>query len=145
MFRLQFSLRAMLLLTALVGVAVVVYRWPWKEMNVSGFETITTEYRRGWNGKPVKNGLQITESLPYSDFKTKRWYVDDELRRELVTRLETTDAYYHDQKLHGPYFLRSEKYSTRGQHLAGEKDGRWKTTYADVVVEDEWKAGQLHG
>lgn len=143
--KLQFSLRALLLLMALGGAAMVSYRWPWKETQVSGDEMISTEYRRGWNGKPVKHGLQVTRSLRDSDFTTQKWFVDDELLRSLEKGVEFTDAYYRDQKLHGPYSRKSEKYSTHGQHRAGKKVGRWKTIYADVMQEDEWQAGKLHG
>jgi hypothetical protein len=58
--RLQFSLRALLLLVTLVGLGLTYYRWPWEETGVlSDQETKTTTYRRAWNGRRVKHGRQF--------------------------------------------------------------------------------------
>lgn len=71
-FRLQLSLRTLLVLMALVGVGLAVFRWPWVETttqevrdkltidprtsNVHYRFELRTTYRRDWRGQPVKNG-----------------------------------------------------------------------------------------
>lgn len=73
--RLQFSLRMLLALMAVVAIELAVYRWPWVESDVSTmilgseangetprthtFERRTT-YRRNWHGQAVKHGLERT-------------------------------------------------------------------------------------
>ena len=81
-FRLQFSLRALLLLTLLVGVGLTVYRWPWKveKVNALGLTTTTT-YHRGWNGKSLRHGLEVENKPIYA---WHRWYFEDELQRERI-------------------------------------------------------------
>lgn len=64
-FRLQISLRMLLLVMAAVGVLLAVFRWPWEETRQmvraldddTAFETRTT-YRRGWTGKPIRHGVE---------------------------------------------------------------------------------------
>ena len=70
--RLQFSLRALLLLMAIVGAAIVVYRWPWTETEVEYSGTRVTTFRRGWNGKAVRHGeRRHTDSHQIVD---EEWY-----------------------------------------------------------------------
>lgn len=60
LWRLQFSLRALLLLITLGGCGLWVYRWPWQVTRLSAnLESTTTTYRRSWNGTPLKHGRQI--------------------------------------------------------------------------------------
>src|SRR5262245_61829315 len=61
--RLQFSLRALLLVMFLFGVGLTWYRWPWVVTRTLPSHSIfeakqTTTYRRGWNGAALKHGLQ---------------------------------------------------------------------------------------
>ncbi|WP_254512475.1 hypothetical protein [Anatilimnocola floriformis] len=60
----QFSLRALLLLFLVVGVGLRIYRQPWQERERSGFSRAsgyhgrTVSYRKDWQGKPVKHGVE---------------------------------------------------------------------------------------
>jgi hypothetical protein len=80
--RLQFSLRALLLLMAVVGAGIVVYRWPWTETNDQADVKVETTYHRGWNGKPVEHGLAVMTYPDRPDFRVEKWYDEGDLRRK---------------------------------------------------------------
>lgn len=145
--RMQFSLRAMLLLMGIVGVALAVFRWPWQETRFSDAKSITTEYRRGWNGKAVKHGVQVETTTSNRALSTQAWYSDDELQRRcsLLNGTVVEDAYYRDGKAHGPYKSIRPRGNVRGQYLQGKKIGRWHEERRQVLRSDEWQNDQLHG
>ena len=78
-FRLQFSLRMLLLLMAVIAISLAVFRWPWKVTTVIDNETQTTTFRRAWNGLPLKHG--------------RTWTVDN------VTGRTTYEADYVEHRL----------------------------------------------
>src|SRR6478735_5815076 len=94
-WRWQFSLRALLLIMAVVCVALTVYRWPWVEITQQSPDPIPgndpfgdvssprtqylTTYRRDWRGRPVKHGL--------SQYRYNDVLVDE--------------SHYYDGELHG--------------------------------------------
>lgn len=97
-FRLQFSLRMILALMAVIGVGLAVFRWPWVEESNHELPTYVylrsnvwyqrrITYRRNWRAQPVKNGPQQT------------WYAG-RLRHE---------AHYYEGELHGPRRLFNER------------------------------------
>ena len=141
----QFSLRALLILMAVVGAAIVVYRWPWTETKVVSSETITTQYRRGWTGKALKHGVQRTTSS--SPIVQEDWYEDDELRRK---RSVQGDIVYNDQsfrggQLDGPYFDLGSTSTTRGSYRLGKKDGAWQYSGHQVIEDEVRRNGERHG
>lgn len=79
-FRLQFSLRMLLLLMAGVAAGLAIFRWPWSETTVEKDVTRTTTYHRGWNGKPLKHGLE-TSSNPFWEGPADAIYDEGVLRR----------------------------------------------------------------
>lgn len=78
-FRWQFSLRMLLILMAVGGVALTIFRWPWEETNVSpGGVVVAKRFRRGWNGIPLQHGLQ---QRPFADSSTEQEFYVDGARR----------------------------------------------------------------
>ncbi len=145
--KLQFSLRGLLLLMAIVGAALAFYRWPWKETKVNGVETIATEYRRNWNGKAVKHGVQVKTTTLNPVSSTQAWYSDDELRRRcsLLNGVVVNDTYYRDGKAHGPYLAIHGSRVVRGQYHQGKKVGSWQQSHRQVLQNQKWRNDQLHG
>lgn len=115
-FRLQISLRMLLLLMAAVGVTLAVYRWPWEETKqqsvgteffpgeIADFVTKST-YHRSWRGSPVLHGQQTLHRR--NQLRHECNFYDGELhgpRRMYDHRgLLLWEAHYRNGKLHGPF------------------------------------------
>jgi hypothetical protein len=80
-FRLQFSLRMLLLLMALLAVGLAIFRWPWEETTIRGTDTSTIPYRRGWNWQPLRHGRIRTVNNLTGVTTYEADYVDDRLLR----------------------------------------------------------------
>jgi hypothetical protein len=119
-WRWQFSLRALLLVMAVAGGALAIYRWPWEEAiertyqipvpNSEAKQTVTeivqrVTYHRDWRGRPVKHG----RTLLFSDnvlYQEEHYYegILHGLKRAINRAGQTTEEkHYRDGKLHGPY------------------------------------------
>lgn len=143
--RLQFSIRALLLLMAIVGVAIVVYRWPWTVTGETPMVTTTTQYRRGWNGQAVKHGRE-TKSF-FDNLHVESWFDEGELRRE---RTEYGDGMILDKSVRdgvddGPFLTSNLGVTVRGQYRRGVQVGTWRTESKDVISTSSFENGQLHG
>lgn len=143
--RLQFSIRALLLFMAVVGAALVVYRWPWSVTAETPTVTTTTQYRRGWNGKAVKHGRET--KVFFDNIYIENWYDDGELRRE---RTVYADGMIIDKSVRngvedGPIFMQGAGVTTRGQHRQGKKEGIWLRDRIEVVITDTYRNGKLDG
>lgn len=138
-FRLQVSLRVLLLLMAVVGVGLTIFRWPWVEDSklavqfpaagtVHPFAQRTT-YRRGWTGKPEKHGLEQVrdgERLVH-----EAYFYDGQLngpRRAFAPNGRLImEAHYHEGTLHGAYRVgNGEQWLLTGRYRKGERDGEWR-------------------
>ena len=99
--RLQFSLRGLLILMAVLGVALVIFRWPWEVTSTQGTRTFRTPYHRGWNGKPLKHGLERVED---GKFTGNVWYDEGDRRREqfYFEQELSTDIQYRQGEMDGP-------------------------------------------
>jgi hypothetical protein len=80
--RLQFSLRMLLLVMLLLAVALAIFRWSWAETNEDKGITRTTNFRRGWNGTPLKHGLETEVSRVTGKMDREALFEDGVLRRE---------------------------------------------------------------
>jgi hypothetical protein len=80
--RLQFSLRMVMLLTAGVAVGLAIFRWPWETTALESGLTYTMRYHRGWNGAPLRHGLQTVAQTEARQRTRDAIYEDDVLRRE---------------------------------------------------------------
>lgn len=127
------------MLTALSGVALTIYRWPWVETKEGARfppEEWKTTYRRDWRGRPIKHGReqftyngQMRQVDHYYDGQLnglRQFFdYDGKLRREGTCR---------HGKLHGPY--RAGDGTTwlwQGQYKNGQLDGEWQG-----IVERWW-------
>jgi len=143
--RLQFSLRWLLLLMFGVGIALVIYRWPWEEEHdPPGPERTVTRYHRGWNGKPVKHGWEVEYGEP---FTTKRWFDEGDLR--LTQNFEGdklfAESAYRNGKLNGSHFGIGSESSARGNYRNDKQHGPWRYEFADTICDELWQNGQRHG
>lgn len=159
--RWQFSLRAILVLMLGVGAALTIYRLPWVEHHQpvgDPFAAISTTYRRGWYGQPLKHGL-CQQSADIEEF-----YCDDELiwrvsraggqvqtrehfRGGKLQGLATYDGgrkqvHFVDGKKHGPYV--DANAGVRGHFWQGEPDGEW-IAEGDATHVRNYRRGKLHG
>jgi hypothetical protein len=146
--RVQFSLRGLLLFMLIVSGAVVAYRWPWIEETETGglrSSQLTTRYHRGWNGEPVKHGLQIEEEPGGMIFE--RSFDEGELRfvRRRFLEREVEETHIRDGKPHGKYSSQIEDVETFGEYRNGRKHGEWKLTSSIRVVREHWQDGRRHG
>jgi hypothetical protein len=138
----QFSLRSLLLLMFLVGVGLVVYRWPWKVD--TGSRDFTT-YRRGWHGKPLKHG---PEEVAAGSELYLRWYVDNELR---LARQWKFDEVVSEQRMlagkkHGFCWEQDDKgVRTLGTYRHGLKHGGWERISREGSIREQWVDDKLHG
>jgi hypothetical protein len=90
-FRLQFSLRWLLILVTLGAIVLAAYRWHWEDVAIFPSdpdqpETVhVTTYHYGWNGKPVKHGRERTFQLE-TGTGTENIWTEGELKnvREFV-------------------------------------------------------------
>ena len=143
--RLQFSIRALLLLMTVVGVGFVVYRWPWTVTKETPLVTTTTQYRRGWNGKALKHGR---ETIAYFDgIYVESWYDDGELRRERTVHGDgmIIDKTVRNGVEDGPIFMQDAGRTTRGHYRQGKKEGVWLRDRIEVVITDTYRNGKLDG
>jgi hypothetical protein len=140
-FRLQFSLRMLLLLTAIVALGLTIFRWPWETTIVDQDISRTTRYRRGWNGKPLKNGPETVVSNDSQRKFSEALYEDGILRRE---QLFGGDGLLSSEKIYFP-----ERGETLERHFGINHD---RSTIAEIKiaadglrVRREWRttAGKL--
>ena len=183
-FRLQFSLGALLAFMFLTGLAITIYRWPWEETkprtipkgvlvgrqwwqppgedqfdpSVDYDVTVTTTYRRGWNGVPLNDGLQrvfvrgrLVEEWPYRNGAlagTNRCF-------DWSGRL-TCETDYRNGKLEGPFrvgdgntWVQTGRYSQGLRHgvweTIEERSGRYPAMYLDGALDENVNHGEAHG
>lgn len=142
-FRLQFSLRMILLMMALVGVALTIYRWPWVESDFA-YQTIGDEisgekarneferritYHRDWRGRAVKHGVE--QSLLNGKVWHEAHYYDGELngRRRVWNGRGglAIEAHYLDGLLHGAFRCgNGEQWQFEGQYAGDKMHGEWR-------------------
>ncbi len=149
-FRLQFSLRMLLLLTALVAVALAVFRWPW-EVRVfrhgNPGTTQTTTYHRGWTGASLKHGPQSVIDAQTGERKSESLYEEDVLRRQRSFNSqgqlvhETLEFPERGETLHRDYHVNRERslvavtrVTDNGQHLRRE----WWTNNGKLLESDDY-------
>lgn len=137
---LQYSLRGLLIAMLVIGLGLVAFRWPWVEREVFtdplGYsETQTRTFRRDWNGRPLRHGLQ--KFGPFEEF-----YVDDvktwEARYTNDGQLKLK-RHFHGDQLHGPYF--DLTLGTEGEFRLGKKQGRWQIKQLhdrETVICEQW-------
>lgn len=123
---------------------------------------VTTTYRRGWNGKAARNGVQkhwqLTErGKPIAEkLIAERHYVDDELRRLVQFGADGEIVFSEDQEKgqpHGKYLERRSGDVEVGTHERGNRSGTWQTTYEvpgsdegeQVTLLHSYSGGVLHG
>lgn len=143
-FRLQFSLRALLVLMALVGVGIVVYRRPWT-VEVEDKESRTTsQYRRAWNGKPVKHGVEIKQF--FGGFTWHHWFEEGQLLKEQGFRSGALicESHWRNGKMHGPFWSKGDEERV-GDYDQGELHGKWTVTSSDEIRHEEYHHGKVHG
>lgn len=147
-FFLQYSLRGLLIATALVGVGLVVFRWPFTTREVFtdplGFsETRIQTFRRNWDGSVVKHGL--------SKFgRMEEFYIDGvkvwEAQYAEDGRLRFKQHFLAG-RAHGPYYDQEGK--VQGQFDAGLKTGMWRVVQSyegeSVIAQQSFDAGIPHG
>lgn len=143
--RLQFSIRALLLLMAVVGAGIVIYRWPWTVTAETPMVTTTTQYRRGWNGKAVKHGRQT--KVYFDNLSVETWFDEGEVRRE---RTDYANGMFIDKSVRageddGPFLTSNLGVTVRGQYRGGVQVGTWRTESKDVVSTSNFENGKLHG
>lgn len=184
-FRLQFSLRALLAFMFIMGLAITIYRWPWEETrprtirsgglwgrqwwqppgedhfdpSVDYGVTETTTYRRGWNGVPLRDGLQriyvrgrLVEERPYRNGAlsgTNRCF-------DWSGRL-TCETDYRNGKLEGPFRVGDgNTWVQTGNFSLGLEQGVWETIeersgryppmYLDGALDErDVRYGEPHG
>jgi hypothetical protein len=144
--RMQFSLRGLLILMAVVSVALVAYRWPWEVFTQKGDRKFRTQYRRAWNGRPVKSGLERVED---GILAWNVWYDEVDRRREqfFVNGKLNSEENYLQGKLDGP--IRHVDVNgpgrVEGQFRAGQKVGVWKRVTEHGEAREQWQANQRQG
>jgi len=145
--RLQFSLRALLVAMALVGVGIVVYRWPWTvEANGTRART-TTQLHRAWNGKPVRHGMEV-EQTHYGEHLTwKRWFQEGQLLKESCFKegVLLAEKQFRNGKQHGPYWGQDGDWRVEGECYQDQEHGVRKDIRRDVIHIEHYQYNQLHG
>jgi len=146
----QLSLRMMLLLIALVGVGLTVYRWPWVESEwvdvpkptdpfgnqpaeappvLWRYEQRTT-FRRNWRAQAVRNGVEET----WRD--SRLWRASHYYEGELHGPQRVYDAqgkityevHFRHGQYHGPAFCRyGNDFKWKGEFVEGRPHGPWQT------------------
>jgi hypothetical protein len=145
---LRYSLRGMLLSMALIGVGLVVFRWPWVEREVftdplGHSETRLQTYRRDWKGQPIKHGISKFAN-------SEQFFADGVLIWEAQYSPEGKlrfKHHYQNGQLHGPYY--AQEGEIQGEYRRGLKEGKWRVTQLHdgelVQCERSFKANVPHG
>jgi hypothetical protein len=144
--RLQFSLQFLLVAMALVGIAIVVYRWPWIEEGETRTVRFTTPYRRSWNGKPVKHGVEVARDLITNRVR-KLWFQENVKVKEqwFDAGVLKFERHYRHGKAHGPFLFENDDVRIEGQYVQDKEHGKWTDTRADVIDHSEYHHGERHG
>jgi antitoxin component YwqK of YwqJK toxin-antitoxin module len=147
-FRLQVSLRVLLLLMAVIGVSLAVYRWPWEETkqhqigkeffngDIADYVTTST-WHRNWRGTPVLHGAKLIQRN--KQLRVESNYYDGELhgpRRVYDHRGRLLwEAHYRNGRLHGKFRAgNGEHWYWSGEYWADEPHGIWEfITYRPTV------------
>ncbi|WP_254507730.1 toxin-antitoxin system YwqK family antitoxin [Anatilimnocola floriformis] len=143
----QFTLRLLLIITAVIGIGLMVYRWPWTAETSLGkaegwarsaegkflpgskdYEIVRRNvYRRDWRGQAVKHGLE--QSFRNGELWQEAHYYDGVLhgpRRVWDWNGEVAvEANYRAGVLHGPYRTFG-LWPFEGRYDAGKWDGEWR-------------------
>jgi antitoxin component YwqK of YwqJK toxin-antitoxin module len=139
-FRLQISLRMLLLLMAAVGVSLAVFRWPWEETkqhqigkdlfqgDIADYVTKST-YHRNWRGLPVLHGQMLVQRN--KQLRVENNYYDGELhgpRRVYDHRGRLLwEAHYRNGMLHGAFRAgNGEHWYWSGEYWADQPHGQWE-------------------
>jgi hypothetical protein len=129
---------------ALVGAAIVVYRWPWTVVVEWTVLRTTTTYHRAWNGKPVRHGLEVQEQL---DTKSAwhRFYDEGELLKEqkFAGEVLKVERNFKNGKRHGPWWSEEEGLRVEGVYDQDREHGLWIYT-RDEIRETRFHQGELH-
>lgn len=144
-FRLQFSLRAVLLLMLLCGIALNVYRWPWVEerpfVMLVGSDELQyqrqTTFHRDWRAQPVKHGPERVWRNGH--LLHEAHFYESELhgpRRAFNLRgLATIEVTYRAGELQGPYRAGDGRdWLWQGSYFEGKQHGPWRV----VVQRQLW-------
>lgn len=134
-FRLQFSLRMLLLLMAVVGVGLTIFRWPWVDVE-QHFETVINLY-----------STDPFDGLPSRDMQAARPPVP---QQKLVWEKRTSYRrnWWGDAVKHGPAeFWIDGKLRREYQYYENQLQGRLRVfdTNGDVTMEESLRGGLLHG
>lgn len=139
-FRWQVSLRMLLILMALVGVSLAIYRWPWEETkqhqigteifqgDIADYVTRST-YHRNWRGAPVLHGPKLIQRNKQVRIESN--YYDGELhgpRRVNDHRGRMLwEAHYRNGHLHGPFRAgNGEHWYWSGHYWNDQPHGQWE-------------------
>jgi hypothetical protein len=136
-FRLQISLRMLLLLMLFVGVGLTIFRWPWVEEDripdplsrEPGIIERKITYRRNWRGKKIKNGLSQTfveNRLQSSEHFYKGEYHGSQRYYDRQGRLTIEKTYRHGQQ-HGLFRVgNGVTWMAEGSFANDRPHGEWK-------------------
>ena len=139
-FRLQISLRVLLIFMAAVCISLAVYRWPWEETDqhrvgkeffagdVAEFSTTST-YHRNWRGEQVLHGPQ--RIVRNKQLRVESHFYDGELhgpRRVYDQRGRLLwEAHYRGGRLHGRFRAgNGEHWYWWGEYRADDPHGDWE-------------------
>jgi hypothetical protein len=137
-FRLQFSLRMLLLLMAVVGVGLTIFRWPWVDVE-QHFETVLVQQGDSYSTDPFGDRPQFVKEAP-----------PPVEQRKLVWERRT--SYRRNWRgaavKHGPAeFWIDGKLRNEYQYYENQLHGRRRVfdTNGDVTMEESLRGGLLHG
>lgn len=141
-FKLQFGLRALLLLMLFVGVGLAYYRWPQEWGNSESLRTV----RRNWNGEWIQHGLEISRDHS-TGYVRESWYEEGRVRaiRSWHAGVVIEEKRIRNGKLHGHCWSQEDYCWSGGEYRNGQKYGDWREERADVVICEQWQDDQLHG
>jgi hypothetical protein len=131
----QFSLRALLLVMAIIGLILATYRWDWVETHRTQTEyalyELSTTFRREWGGKMQRHGperLSINGKLQHI-----RWFELDELRvRESIgANGRIVEVAHYDRNVLSGHYASGDgqAWIYEGQFKNGQPDGSWKMLF----------------
>ena len=151
-WRLQFSLRLLLLSITATGIGLAIFRWPWEEVHHGSSTITTTNYRRAWNGTALRHGPAETRQTDGSE-RTESIYRDDVLIKEREFRPENVLV---KERLFFPEIgetLERSYETVRGESLivesrqsllGGRTSTQWKTTHGTTLQSYEHGPGTPH-